>query len=354
MLDKTDTKTISQLNGQLEAPVIEALRQPAGVAGTSAHNTSSASDQKVKTSRVYAEADDPMFLMNIPYSYSTSIANNAWMEELDEKKRAVDVDRAMTQFLDLYHFIAGDAVVYVLPTPVGCQLQDLVFTANLGVVLEHLPDREIVILSKMATGPRQGEPEVGRKFFEALGFEVYDAPFRFEGEAELKHLRDNIYLGGYGARTDPRIYDWMEEKFEMKIIRLEEVDRYCYHLDCSVFPLTSTDTMVSTSLFKRHELEKLGQFTNIIDVSSDAAYSGICNSVRLHSNILNASNLHQLKVGTEDYHIERDKNRELEDIAAKFGFEVAYFNLSEYLKGGALLSCMIMHLNRRSNEFSLT
>jgi N-dimethylarginine dimethylaminohydrolase len=68
---------------------------------------------------------------------------------------------------------------------------------------------------------------------------------------------------------------------------------------------------------------------------------------------MNASNLHQLRVGTEDYHAELEKNRELEDIAAKHGFEVAYFNLSEYLKGGALLSCLLMHLNRQSNEFSL-
>jgi hypothetical protein len=28
---------------------------------------------------VHIEVDDPIFLMNIPYSYSTAIANNAWM-----------------------------------------------------------------------------------------------------------------------------------------------------------------------------------------------------------------------------------------------------------------------------------
>ena len=30
------------------------------------------------------------------------------------------------------------------------------------------------------------------------------------------------------------------------------------------------------------------------------------------------------------------------------------FNLGEYLKGGALLSCMVMHLNRHSYNFQLT
>ncbi len=33
--------------------------------------------------------------------------------------------------------------------------------------------------------------------------------------------------------------------------------------------------------------------------------------------------------------------------------EVSYFNLSEYLKGGGLLSCMVMHLNRYSYAFKL-
>ena len=44
----------------------------------------------------------------------------------------------------------------------------------------------------------------------------------------------------------------------------------------------------------------------------------------------------------------------LEDIAVKYGFEVSYFNLSEYFKSGALLSCMVMHLNRQSYQLTLT
>ena len=47
------------------------------------------------------------------------------------------------------------------------------------------------------------------------------------------------------------------------------------------------------------------------------------------------------------------KNRRLEDIAADHAFELTFLNLSEYLKGGALLSCMVMHLNRHSYEFTL-
>jgi len=297
--------------------------------------------------------EKPAFLMNFPFSYSTDQANNIWMRELDDKKRAVDRTRAMWQFLNLYNFMASEALVYLLPAPGECNLQDLVFTANLGITLEHLPERNIAIISNYASAPRRGETEVGVKFFESMGFETIVAPHKFEGEAELKHLYDNVYIGGYGIRSERKVYDWMEAEFDMKIIKVEEVDDYCYHLDCSIFPVTREDTLVCTELFRKSEIKQIEKHTNVIDVSAEAGYSGICNSVRYHNSILSSSHIHSLKAGTDEYRMEVEKNRELEDIAVNFGIEVSYFNLTEYHKGGALLSCLVMHLNRRSYDFSL-
>jgi hypothetical protein len=98
----------------------------------------------------------------------------------------------------------------------------------------------------------------------------------------------------------------------------------------------------------------LGKFTNIIPVSADEAFSGICNSVRLPNQVLNSSHIHDLKAGTEDYKFELQKNRKLEDICSNLAMEVAYFNLSEFHKSGALLSCMVMHLNRHCYKIALT
>ncbi|MBO0862206.1 MAG: amidinotransferase, partial [Chloracidobacterium sp.] len=92
----------------------------------------------------------------------------------------------------------------------------------------------------------------------------------------------------------------------------------------------------------------------VIPVSADECYSGICNSVRMPSTVLNSSHLQDLKLGTEDYEHEVRKNRKLEDVAADLALEVSYFNLSEYHKSGALLSCMVMHLNRHSYKIALT
>jgi N-dimethylarginine dimethylaminohydrolase len=308
-----------------------------------------APEQVLNPTRIYK----PAFLLNVPFSYSTNVANNIWMEELSDEERKPDCRRAMRQFLDLYHFLAADSLVFLLPAPGDCNLQDLVFTANIGIVLQHLPDENTVVLSNFTSEPRRGETDVGVQFFESLGYDAYVPPFRFEGEAELKHLHDNVYIGGYGTRSEIETYSWMEKTFGMKIIKLLEDDPYLYHLDCTVFPVTRDTTLVCTEMYEKETIREIEKETDIIDVSVDACYSGICNSVRLGNTILNASNIHDMKPNHEHYFPELEKNRRLEDIAVTLGFEVSYFNLSEFMKGGALLSCMVMHLNRNSYEFTL-
>jgi N-dimethylarginine dimethylaminohydrolase len=295
----------------------------------------------------------PTFLLSFPFSFSTDVANNAWMLELDPAERVPNQARAISQFCELYSYLAADAVVYLMPTPRGCGLQDLVFTANLGIVAHHLPTRDTVVLSNFTSEPRHGETAVGVRFFEELGYRVAVPGTKFEGEADLKHLHDNVYVGGHGLRSQRETYQWMERTFDMKVVGLELTDAYLYHLDCTVFPLTTEQTLVCTEMYEEDEVAALETETEIIDVSVDDCYQGLCNSVRLGNVILNASNLHDLRRGTDDYALEAHKNHRLEEIADRHAFEVAYFNLSEYMKGGALLSCMVMHLNRYSYAFRL-
>lgn len=295
----------------------------------------------------------PAFLLNVPFSFSTDVANNAWMVDLDPADRAPNHTRAMSQFWELYSYLSADAVVYLIPTPRQCGLQDLVFTGNLGIVPEHVQARDTVVVSNFTSDPRRGEAEVGVRFFEEMGYRALVPPAKFEGEADLKHLHDNVYAGGHGMRSQRETYRWMARTLDMKIVELQITDPYLYHLDCTVFPLTTEQTLVCTEMYEEDELAALGEETEIIDVSVDDAYQGICNSVRLGNVILNASNIHELRRGTEDYTLEARKNHRLEEIAAAHAFEVTYFNLSEYMKGGALLSCMVMHLNRYSYAFRL-
>jgi N-dimethylarginine dimethylaminohydrolase len=297
--------------------------------------------------------DLPAFLLNPPFSYSTEVANNIWMEEYDEVERQPDDRRAMAQFLELYRHLASEALVHLLPTPRDAPLQDLVFTANLGIVLAHLDGEDVAVISNFTSEPRRGETKVGVDFFTQMGYATYVSPHRFEGEAELKHLHDNVYVGGYGQRSEKETYQWMAEAFGMVIPTLAHDDPYLYHLDCTVFPLTREETLVCTAMYDRVELAAIERHTNIIDVSYDECFGGICNSVRLGNTLLNASSIQQLQAGTEDYALEVAKNRRLEDLAVERAFEVSYFDLGEYMKGGALLSCMVMHLNRHSYAIDL-
>lgn len=296
----------------------------------------------------------PAYLLNVPFSLQTETPNNVWMEELESNERHVDIKKAVNQFLQLYNFLAAESVVYLLPTPRLQGLQDLVYTANLGIVLDHLPDHNTVILSNYSSQVRVPETKVGESFFKEMGYDTVVPPYHFEGEAELKHLYGNVYVGGYGIRSDKRAYEWMEEQFDMKIIKVKETDPYLYHLDCTVFPLTREDVMVCTKMYTKEEIKRIEEQSNIIDISEDDAFFGICNSTRMGNIILNASNIHEMKRSDKYYEGERQKNRILEDIAVQQGMEVAFFNLSEFMKSGALLSCMVMHLNRRSYDLALT
>jgi N-dimethylarginine dimethylaminohydrolase len=285
----------------------------------------------------------PAFVMNFPFTLDTSNPNNIWMQELEDEELKINKPVAYRQFLDLYEFVAGNSLVYLLPS--YGNYQDLVYVANLGVYLPHIKNSNHIILSNFTSEPRQGEEKVGLPFFELMDYQTHMCPFKWEGEADLKYLYDNVYVGGYGIRSDIQAYEWMEQEFDMNIIKLEMVEDYLYHLDCSIFPLTKKKTLVCTELFTPEELAQLQQYTEIIDIDIDDAFNGITNSIRLGNTILCASNISEMSRHDENYEAEKHKINSMEKICFNEGLEPVFFNLSEYMKSGAMLSCMMMHLN---------
>ena len=45
------------------------------------------------------------YLMNFPFSLSTSNPNNVWMQELSDKELQLNRPKAYKQFMDLYNFM---------------------------------------------------------------------------------------------------------------------------------------------------------------------------------------------------------------------------------------------------------
>jgi N-dimethylarginine dimethylaminohydrolase len=106
-------------------------------------------------------------------------------------------------------------------------------------------------------------------------------------------------------------------------------------------------------LFDESEIKMLEKHTEIIDVDIEDALGGMTNSVRLGNMILCASNISEMKKSHEYYQGEKHKIETLEKICSDAGMEPVIFNLSEYMKSGAMLSCMVMHLNRVDHNKTL-
>lgn len=291
------------------------------------------------------------FLMNFPFTLSTSDPNNIWMQELTDEELNINKPRAYKQFLDLYNFMAGQSLVYLLPNEGN--FQDQVYVANLGLQLPHIKDENHILLSNFTSDPRKGEEKVGEKFFNQMGYNTHISPFKWEGEADIKYLHDNVYIGGYGIRSNIKSYEWMEEKFNMNIIKVAMVGEYLYHLDCSIFALNTNKTLICTELYDPEEIAYIGRYTDIIDVDVNDTLNGMTNSIRLGNMVLSASNISEMKKTDELYDEEKHKINSLEKICSNEGMEPVFFNLSEFYKSGAMLSCMVMHLNRVDHNKTL-
>ncbi|CAL99953.1 N-dimethylarginine dimethylaminohydrolase [Saccharopolyspora erythraea NRRL 2338] len=301
---------------------------------------------EVQSPRNPSEFEGPAFLLNAPFSFSAEVYGDT-----DDGRRRPDSRRAMAQFLSLYRFLAAESLVYLLPTPRADGLRDLVFTANLGIVLEHLPERDTVVLANSGR-PRAGARAVAASFFESMGYRVVVPERAFEGEAALKHLHGNVYVGGYGSCSQRESYEWMERTLDMTVVPVAQHGPLLRRLDRALFPITREQTLVCTGVLDQDELRLLEKHTEVVDVSVAGAGAGLCGSLRLDNLILNASHIHELAAGSEEYWRELAKNRELEDVATRLGFEIALINLSEYRRSGAQLSCMVMHLNRHAYRYS--
>jgi N-dimethylarginine dimethylaminohydrolase len=291
------------------------------------------------------------YVMNFPFTLSTSDPNNIWMQELTDEELSVNRPKAYKQFMDLYQFMAGGSLVYLLPSEGN--FQDQVYVANLGIHLPHIKNDNQILLSNFTSDPRKGEELVGEKFFNQMGYKTAISPYKWEGEADLKYLYGNKYIGGYGIRSNIKTYEWMEENYNMDIIKVAMVDEYLYHLDCSIFPLNTDQTIICTELFDEEEIAEIEKHTEIIDISADDALGGLTNSVRYGNMVLCASNISEMKRTHEYYDAEKHKLATLEKICSDAGMEPVIFNLSEYMKSGAMLSCMVMHLNRVDHNKTL-
>lgn len=292
----------------------------------------------------------PVLLMNLPLSLSAQIPNNASMEDRSPSEREICLDRAIAQFLRLYKHVAQHAMVYLLPSTPG--LQDQPYVSNLGVVLPHR-EEDTVIISRFRSAPRVGEDRIGADFFKLMNFtverppETFEAePLYFEGEADLKHIRGNFYVGGHGLRTSRNALTWAAERFEMEIVPFRTTHPYLYHLDCCILRITEQAVLMCTSVADQMCIRAIEQHCEIIDVSLEDARAGLTNCLLLPGEVMCDSAIMELGKESPKYPIEKSKIEHLESICSRFGHTLRIFCMSEFYKSGAMLSCLIMHIRQ--------
>jgi len=269
----------------------------------------------------------PVFLMNFPISVSSDVPNNALMRPgtIYDKKRACD------QWLEFYRIMTGEALVYVLPG--HDHLQDLPFVANLGCYLPHIRNDDVVLLSNYTSEPRIGEERFGFRFFNSFDYSVVQSPYCWEGEADLKWIRDNIYIGGIGMRSTPDAYKWMRLNFDMDVHEIKINDPKLYHLDCVLLPLSENKALVNVSVVDKKDLKTLESLVEVIPVPKEYVYQGWTNSIILNGIVM---------------HSPADKPiTPFADLLDKQDLKLATFDLTEFDKSGADLSCLVMHMNYR-------
>jgi N-dimethylarginine dimethylaminohydrolase len=270
----------------------------------------------------------PVYLMNFPMSVDNRVVNNIIMQEHKQEKYYLDL--AFRQWGNLYNYLTIYGMVYILPSKEN--LQDQTFVANLGC---YLPSADVMVLSNFKSEPRQGEEKIGLAFFELMGYNVIRPPSYFEGEAELKYIRDNIYVGGYGVRTEGASYDWIMDNVDVEITPVEVTDPYLYHFDCSFLLLTEEKALVVTEGISKEDLRAIEKVVEVIPVPKKNIYDCWTNSVRIRDKILHSP-------------VRPELQKDFTDFMTKLSLEPIIFPLSEFEKSGASLSCLIMHLNYAS------
>jgi N-dimethylarginine dimethylaminohydrolase len=191
-----------------------------------------------------------------------------------------------------------------------------------------------MLLANFTTECRVGEEKVARLFFESMGLEVVQCPFKWEGEAEIKHVRDNIYIGGFGVRTDPRAYDWMRETFGMRIIAVPLPTAKVpglYHFDLVGFQIDDRRLLLNTSAYTPEELERYGSVVKICALPPELEKAG-------PNYCIIGDNLFAAQFPTAA------ANEAFERMCDKLGLNPVLLDLTEFAKSGAGIGCMTMQL----------
>jgi len=259
-------------------------------------------------------------LMCPPDFYGIEYEINPWMHT----ERQADQPTAAAQWNDLRQILSGHGAVIELLEPVA-GLPDLVFTANAAFIY-----RERAICSRFRHQQRQGEEEHDAAWLTAHGFTVETLPndHFFEGAGDALFCGDTLFAG-YRMRSQAVSHQLVAERIGRRVIPLELVDPYYYHLDTCFCPLAKDVAAYYPGAFDDYGKQALREhIPTLIEVDKDEARSFACNAVVIGSTVTT-------NTGCPFFH---------EQLRA-IGFTPTATPLGEFVKAGGSAKCLTLRLD---------
>ncbi len=262
----------------------------------------------------------PHILMCPPDYFGIEYEINPWMN----RSRGCDRDLAARQWSDLRSILESVGAKVSTLAPVE-GLPDLVFTANAALIY-----RQRAILANFRHGERTGEEPHFAAWLSAHGFKVetLDEGETFEGAGDALFCGDTL-LAGYRIRSHARAHHKIGRLLGTRVLPLELVDGYYYHLDTCFCPLALGLAIYHPGAFDRYGRDALAEAVGeLIPVTETEARRFACNAVVVGRHVVT-------NTGCPELH------RELKQR----GFTPHETPLSEFVKSGGSAKCLTLRLD---------
>ncbi len=262
----------------------------------------------------------PRILMCPPDFYGIEYEINPWMD----RRQPADHATVVTQWTALRDLLnAAGAQTPLLPPVRG--LPDLVFTANAAMIF-----RDQAILARFRHPERQGEEPHDAAWLESAGFHITRLPpeLYFEGAGDALFCGDTLFAG-YRIRSDVRAPQQVGVLCGCRVIPLELVDPYYYHLDTCFCPLAPGQAIYFPGAFDDYGRRALAEaVADLIPVSETEARRFACNAVVVGKTVVT-------NTGCPSLH---------QTLAAR-GFTTRETPLDEFVKAGGSAKCLTLRLD---------
>ena len=262
----------------------------------------------------------PHILMCPPDFYGIEYEINPWMS----RKRQSDRPTAQRQWESLRRLLEeAGAKVSLLPAVAG--LPDMVFTANAALIF-----RDRAVMARFRHPERQGEVTYDEAWLSAAGYQIEQVPedLHFEGAGDALFCGDTLFAG-YRIRSHARGHQEIGKMLGCRVIPLELVDPYYYHLDTCFCPISPTQAIYFPAAFDHYGQAALeASVPDLIEAPVDEARRFACNAVVVGRTVVTNS-------GSPGLHA----------ALASRGFQPRETPLDEFVKAGGSAKCLTLRLD---------